>query len=73
MSFDELRAAVLALPLEERERLIDEVESVAVPEGDPPRWQIEEVEQSEAEYQADPGSARPWEEVYEELKAGHGH
>ena len=74
MPFDELRAAVLALPVEERCKLAEDIwESVeAEALNPPPQWMIDELERREAHARANPDSLRPWSEVYARLKARYG-
>ena len=74
MSFEELRAAVFALPVDEKLQLVEDLwNSIGSDELPPiPQWQIEELERREAYLKAHPESVRPWEEVYQRLKARYG-
>lgn len=66
----DLRAAVLALPDDEKLKLAEELWDSLSPDALPvPDWQAEELERRRADLEADPGSARPWDEVYRRLKA----
>jgi putative addiction module component (TIGR02574 family) len=74
MSFEEVRAAALALPADEQRKLGKELRAGTgrrKPFTLTPA-QIEELERREAYLREHPESARPWEEVYAELKAKYG-
>jgi putative addiction module component (TIGR02574 family) len=74
MSRDELRSAVFALPTDEKLKLVEELwDSIAEDELPPlTQAQLDEIERREAYLEANPDSARPWEEVYERLRARYG-
>lgn len=71
----ELRAAVFALPADERRKLAEELLD-SVPDEDDglslTDAQFEELERRRLHLEAHPESARPWDEVYARLKAKYG-
>jgi len=71
----ELRAAVFALPPDERRKLAEDLLDSVPDEDDGPQLtdaQFEELERRRLDHEANPELARPWDEVYERLKARHG-
>jgi putative addiction module component (TIGR02574 family) len=70
----ELRAAVFALPADERRKLAEELLESVDEDDLPPLTdaQFEEPERRRLDHEANPGLARPWDEVYARLKARYG-
>ena len=69
----ELRAAVFALPAEERRKLAEELLDSVSDEVPPiPQWQIDELERREAFLLANPDSLLTWEQVEEYVRNRHG-
>ena len=79
MSAQHLETEALKLPVRERIRLAQELWDSIIPEAeaDPDllplsEEQIQELERRLAEHERDPGSAIPWEEVRDRLRARFG-
>ncbi len=69
----DLRAAALALPLDERLQLAEELwDSLSAGDGPLSDAQFAELERRRANLEANPASGRPWEDVYARLKARYG-
>jgi putative addiction module component (TIGR02574 family) len=69
----ELVAEILALPVEERVRLVEAIwDSIsAVPEALPlTQWQREELDRRLAEFEADPEAGSTLEEVFARIRRG---
>ncbi|MBM3359780.1 MAG: addiction module protein [Betaproteobacteria bacterium] len=69
----ELVAEILALPVEERVRLVEAIwDSIsAVPEALPlTQWQREELDRRLAEFEADPEAGSTLEEVFVRIRRG---
>jgi putative addiction module component (TIGR02574 family) len=69
----DLVAEILALPVEERVRLVDAIwDSIsAVPEALPlTQWQRDELDQRLAEFEADPEAGSTLEEVFARIRRG---
>jgi putative addiction module component (TIGR02574 family) len=69
----ELVSEILALPVEERVRLVDAIwDSIsAVPEALPlTQWQREELDRRLAEFDADPEAGSTLEEVFARIRRG---
>ena len=70
----ELRAAALALPVDEKLKLVEDLWDSIHEDELPPltQWQFEELERRRKNLEENPDSARPWEEVYQRLRARYG-
>ena len=69
----ELRAAVFALPADERRKLAEELlDSVPDDDGPAAQWQIDELERRDAFLRANPDSLLTWEQVEEHVRSRHG-
>lgn len=70
----ELRAAVFALPVDEKLKLVEELWDSIQEDEMPPltQWQMEEIERREANLRANPGSALTWEQVLASIQKRHG-
>ncbi|MDH3317058.1 MAG: addiction module protein [Betaproteobacteria bacterium] len=69
----ELVAEILALPVQERVRLVEAIwDSIsAVPEALPlTQWQKEELDRRLAEFEADPGAGLTLEDVFARIRRG---
>jgi putative addiction module component (TIGR02574 family) len=70
----ELRAAVFALPVDEKLKLVEELWDSIHEDELPPLTdaQFEELERRRKKLEENPGSARPWEEVWQRLRQRYG-
>jgi putative addiction module component (TIGR02574 family) len=70
----ELRAAVLALPVDEKLKLVEELWDSIHEDELPPLTdaQFEELERRRKKLEENPELARPWEEVWQRLKDRYG-
>ncbi|HYH66402.1 MAG TPA: addiction module protein [Urbifossiella sp.] len=69
----DLRAAVLALPPDERLQLAEELwDSVTADDGPLTDAQFAELERRRANLEANPATGRRWEDVFARLKARSG-
>jgi len=69
----ELVAEILALPIQERMRLVEAIwDSISVvPEALPlTQWQREELDRRLAEYEADPEAGSTLEDVFDRIRRG---
>lgn len=73
MSFDEVRAAALALPVEDQRKLAKELRDRAGMDDTPlSAAQIEELDRRWKRHEADPGAAIPGDEFFRRLDAKYG-
>ena len=75
MSIEELRAAVSALPLEEKRKFVEELCDELEEQEDRqpmPDWLFEECERRRKELEAHPERGIPGEQFFAELKARYG-
>ena len=75
MSLEELRAAVLALPLSERYKLAEEIEAAIDQEEQQqpmPDWLYEECERRRKKLEANPETGIPGDEFFRRLEERYG-